>query len=324
VSGKRWVVGAGDPLVLRDLVERAGGDAQAIADGRVFVGRARATSGERNLALGDEVSISPRTVRTDGEESAGELRIVHDGGDMVAVHKPAGMVTIPDLHGAAQALSTRLARQLGVDPRDLHATSRLDREVSGLVVFTLTREAAARLATAREEGRYVRRYLAIACGKAAAIAALGADGSTGTWEFPIGRDRDARKRKVNGRDPVAASTRYAVVARGAEGGAVESTVLLALGPQTGRTHQLRLHASHVGAPLLGDRVYGGSNRLALPGGRVAALERIFLHAARITVPGAVGEPITLTDEVPEVLRETWALLGGAPDAWDRGLACSLE
>ncbi len=327
MSARRWVVGAGDPLILHELViARRWRCARAIADGRVFVGRMRATSGEQSVALGDEVSIAPAPApqrARSGDVDAGELRLLHDGGDLVAVHKPAGMVTIPDLHGAAQALSTRLARQLGMDPRDVHPTSRLDREVSGVVVFSLSREATARLAAAREEGRYARRYLAIAgpsgTGKAAA-AAIGALAVTGTWNASIGRDRDPRKRKVNGRDPVSAITRYAVVARSADG----AFALLALGPETGRTHQLRVHASHAGVPLLGDRVYGGSGRLSLPGGRVAALDRIFLHAARVTVPGAGGEPVTITDDVPASLRETWALLGGELEGWDRGLACSLD
>jgi 23S rRNA pseudouridine1911/1915/1917 synthase len=332
VSARRWVVGAGDPLTLQELVARAGGDARAVADGRVFVGRTRATSGEQSVAPGDEISIAPApTPERAASGDAGELHILHDGGDLIAVHKPAGVVTIPDLHGAAQALSTRLARQLGMDPRDLHPTSRLDREVSGVVVFSLTREATARLAVAREEGRYARRYVAIAHAIATATAtatapsvtsgkAPGALADRGTWNASIGRDRDPRKRKVNGRDPVSAVTRYAVAARSDDG----AFALLALGPETGRTHQLRLHASHAGVPLLGDRVYGGSGRLSVPGGRVAALDRIFLHAARVTVPGARGEMVTVTDEVPASLRETWALLGGEADAWDTGLACTLD
>jgi 23S rRNA-/tRNA-specific pseudouridylate synthase len=318
VSSRRWLVGAGDPLVLGALVARAGGDEQAIAEGRVFVGRARATSAEKLLTVGDEVTIGAPDVRAGGSATVDELRILHRDAELVAVHKPAGMVTIPDLHGSAQALSTRLAKIVGVDPRELHPTSRLDREVSGVVVFTLTKPAAARLTEAREQGRYRRRYLAIAHHETNARAAPTAPGASGVWDAPIGRDRDPRKRKIRGRDPVPARTRFAVIAR------ASAFALLALAPETGRTHQLRLHASDAGLPLLGDRAYGGKADLALPGGRVLALERIFLHAARITIPGRDGAPLTVTDEVPPALHETWASLGGAADAWDTALAWPFD
>ena len=324
----RWLVGAGDPELLGELVTRAGGDAQAIADGRVFVGRTRATSPGKVLAVGDEVTIARPDLRGERESAGEELRILHRDDDLVAVHKPAGMVTIPDLHGSAQALSTRLAKLLGGGAGELHATSRLDREVSGVVVFTRTKLSATRLAQAREHGRYRRRYLAMASGETSVIEALGAIGEGRSWDAPIGRDRDPRRRKIRGRDAVPARTRFAVIARVDDGGGrrshARSFVLLALAPETGRTHQLRVHASHAGAPLLGDRAYGGEAQLGLPGGRVLPTERIFLHAARITVPGADGEPLIITDEVPVALRETWAVLGGEPAAWDRGLACPLD
>ena len=70
--------------------------------------------------------------------------------------------------------------------------------------------------------------------------------------------------------------------------------MLSVEPITGRTHQIRVHASHAGAPLLGDRDYGGPTRWTLKSGKSVTLDRIALHCARVTVEGierdSVGDP----------------------------------
>jgi 23S rRNA pseudouridine1911/1915/1917 synthase len=156
----------------------------------------------------------------------------------------------------------------------------------------------------RNEHRYVRRYVALASRAPAE--------DDGTWDAAIGRAKDPRHRAVNGRDAISARTHFAVVAR------ATNAALLALAPVTGRTHQLRVHASHAGAPLLGDRTYGGPVRLTLPTGKVVSLDRIGLHAARVTVFGsAIDAPI------PTMLRETWSALGGQEGDWEKAVGRSL-
>jgi 23S rRNA pseudouridine1911/1915/1917 synthase len=178
--------------------------------------------------------------------------------------------------------------------------------VSGVVVFALERDAAERLQRLRESHAYVRRYLA--------IAARAPEASEGKWDVPIGRAKDPRHRAANGRDPAHAVTHFAVAARSA----TSPFVLLALAPVTGRTHQLRVHASHAGAPLLGDRAYGGPARATLGSGRVLAFDRIGLHAARVTIEGMV-----IDSPVPEKLRAAWLALGGDGEAWEKALTWSL-
>jgi RluA family pseudouridine synthase len=229
--------------------------------------------------------------------------------DIVAVDKPAGIPTIGDQAGEAHSLAAATARLLGVVPALLHPTSRLDRDVSGVVLFALSKAARARLAEARARGRYDRRYVALAGGAPSP--------SCGVWDLPIGRAGDPRRREVCGPDAVPARTHYAVCAQSA------AVTLLALSPATGRTHQLRVHAAHAGAPLLGDRSYGGHSRMTLEGGHVLAFHRVALHALRVTVPDARGGKFVAASPVPLELKEWWSALGGEEEAWERSAWCPL-
>ncbi len=302
----RWTVRPGDGSTVREVLARAGADADAVRDGRVFVGRTRVRSDEERVEVGDELSIAPRQ-----ESTGGDVTVLAKEGDLIAVAKPAGIPTIPDHGGASHSLVARVAKTLGLEAVRVHPTSRLDRDVSGVVVFALSKAAGERLMEARALGRYERRYLALA--KQAPAPARG------TWDSPIGRGKDPKLRVVNGRDAVPATTRYAVTAVAPAG-----VAMLAVSPQTGRTHQIRVHASNAGAPLLGDRAYGGPTRLTLPTGRVIEPGRIALHAARVVVPRPGGEPLVLLAPLPPELASLWSALGGEPAAWEVSLACDLS
>jgi len=283
-----WVVREGDGATVDAIVARAGGDATALDEGRVFVGRSRARRGD-GVNVGDTVRIAERRA------VAATVTVLHDDAGLVAVDKPAGIPTIPDSHDAEGSLLVRVARAIGVEPDALHATSRLDRGVSGVVVFAKTARAREELQDARSSGRYFRLY--------AAIAARAPSPPEGEWTARIGRARDARKRAVDGRDATDARTRYRTIASAA-------AALLAVEPVTGRTHQIRVHASHAGAPLLGDRDYGGPRSLTLSSGKVLALDRVALHCAHVRVEGRLD----VHAPIPETLRAWWTALGG-PDTW---------
>ncbi|HEY5242853.1 MAG TPA: RluA family pseudouridine synthase [Polyangiaceae bacterium] len=302
----RWTVRSGDGTTLREVLSRAGADAGAISDGRVFIGLRRARRDDELVKAGDVVHVAAPL--PDDERVA---TLLWNAEDFVAADKPAGIPTIPDHAGSAHALITAVAHALGVEPSRLHATSRLDRDVSGVVVFTRTPEAAERLARARSEGTYERRYVAVAVHAPADHA--------GAWDAPIGRALDARLRAVGGRDPVAATTRYRVVELAPRGEA-----MLAVAPVTGRTHQIRVHAAHAGAPLLGDRAYGGPSRVTLPTGRVLEPGRVALHAARVVVPGQDGSPVVVASPIPVELGTLWSALGGDAVAWEVATSCALS
>jgi 23S rRNA pseudouridine1911/1915/1917 synthase len=310
----RWTVRPGDGRTVHDVLARAGADGNAVAEGRVFVGPRRVQHERESVSAGDVVTVAvPRT----GQAPA--ARLLARAGDLVAADKPAGIPTIADHAGASHALVAAVARALGVDVSRVHPTSRLDRDVSGVVIFALSRAAAERLVRARAEGTYDRRYVA--------IAAHAPTPERGEWTAPIGRAKDPRLREVRGRRAVAATTRYAVTACAPDGAA-----LLGIAPLTGRTHQIRVHAADAGAPLLGDRTYGGPPRVTLPTGRVLEPGRIALHCARVVVPrcpgqagqgqGEPGEMVAIAPQ-PAELADLWSALGGNADAWEGAVSCAL-
>jgi RluA family pseudouridine synthase len=303
----RWTVRKGEGPTVGDVLRLARADALALGEGRVFVGRRRVKRADERVAAGDVVGVAaPR----DAVVSRAGVTVLFETDDLVAVDKPAGVPTIADHGGAAHALVALAARALSVDAESLHPTSRLDRDVSGVVVLARAPAAARRLSEARARGAYVRRYVA--------IAARAPSPLQGTWEAPIGRAPDPRKRAVGGRDPAPAVTHYATCGRTERGEA-----LLAVAPVTGRTHQIRVHASNAGAPLLGDRAYGGPSRITLPGGRVIEPRRIALHAALVSVPDSAGTTRTAASPVPDEMRALWTDLGGDAADWERALSCAV-
>lgn len=279
---------------LADLFELLGPEAEAaLAEGRLFIGRKRARDANEPVRAGDLLTIHAARTTVSGAY----LLAQHD--DVVAAFKPAGMATIPDHRGARGSLLEIVQQETGLP---LHVTSRLDVGVSGVVLFAASDDARSRLAKAREQGLYVRRYVA--------IAAQAPEPARGVWDFPIGRAPNPRQRRVGGPSATEAETLYAVVATAPSGPA-----LLAVEPQTGRTHQIRVHASHAKAPLLGDRTYGGPERLVSATGAVTRLSRIALHCAWVEVPDASGRMLHVAAEVPDELAAIWRAAGGADEAW---------
>ena len=130
--------------------------------------------------------------------------------------------------------------------------------------------------SARQRGELWRRYLGISNKRP--------EPATGEYNFSIGIDpRDPKKRRAlepnaTGEGMKHALTRYQIRA---EAGPL---CALDLYPQTGRTHQLRVHTSAAGCPLAGDVAYGGDKRITLPNGRVLTAGRVMLHCAYFRMP----------------------------------------
>ena len=232
--------------------------------------------------------------------AARALAVLGEYRGLLFVDKPAGLQTEPDAQHA-DTLITRISAQLALPTTEVHALSRLDTGVSGVVTLGLTSAARRLVGEWRAQGRFRRRYLALATGDIAV--------RTGTWSESIGRG-SGQLRRVGGRNPEAARTAYSLSASSplVERASPQQLQLLALSPHTGRTHQLRVHAAAHGLPLLGDRAYGGVSRLTFATGSVRSFDRVALHAAWVELP--LPQPLRFEALIPPELSEIWRNFGG--------------
>lgn len=217
------------------------------------------------------------------------------GGRLVAVAKPAGVAVIPARgEQAGPCLRTRVEAALGAPVWVVH---RLDRETSGVVVFARDADAHRALSLAFERREVGKTYLAFA-----ADPGLPASGRIDLPLHPArrGKSRPAQPGEAGAQ---AAATAYRVQRRWRLGGT--AVARLELAPETGRHHQIRVHLRALGAPILGDRLYGAGAPPLPPG---APCARLALHARRLVVPDPDGgAPLALVAEPPPDLAalEAW-------------------
>ena len=284
---------------LDHVLARMSGSAEALRDGRVFVDGKRVFDPLFPLEPGAFVDVFPAP-----PEQPRNLHVLSTHENLIAVMKPAGLSTIPDQRGHAASLLDAVAKALG--ERDLsrvHPTSRLDRGVSGVVVFALGKQAREIMQQARQQNRYQRHYVA--------LVAQPPTPSQGKIDAPIGRGKRPTERSVHGKNAVNSITYFQTIDR------LPQMAMVAVEPQTGRTHQIRVHLSHANAPLLGDDTYGGPRRLVLPRGAVLRFDRVALHAAWVKIAWPDGTPWHVEAPMDEVLMRWWSRAGGHPDSWNR-------
>lgn len=233
-------------------------------------------------------------------EAPPSLRLLHEDHDLVAVAKPPGVPVIAARGEPPEACLQRLLeRQLG---RRLWVVHRVDRDVSGLVLFARNPEAHRELSLAFEHRRVEKTYVALAAG---AIEPARGRLSAPLHEARKGKARPARPGETGARDAV---TDYVVRERWRREGAVVS--LLEVHPLTGRHHQIRVHLRSAAAPLLFDPLYGrGLMPPALAG---APCQRLALHARRIEVPAGGGRLVLEAPLAPDLE----ALVAWLDAGWD--------
>ncbi|HET7756817.1 MAG TPA: RluA family pseudouridine synthase, partial [Steroidobacteraceae bacterium] len=188
------------------------------------------------------------------------LRVLFEDDDVIAVDKPAGLLTQPGPGGGVSLLEL-VSQHLG---REAGLVHRLDRETSGVVVFGKHKRATSMLAAAFRDGTAKKQYVAIVSAELP---------ERGEIDLPLSRDpsRPGRWRATRKANGVPALTRYETKRSGAY-------TVVTLFPETGRTHQLRAHLTALGAPIVGDRLYGG-----------ASGARCLLHARSLTIAGRTIE-----------------------------------
>jgi 23S rRNA pseudouridine1911/1915/1917 synthase len=224
---------------------------------------------------------------------AAVLDILYEDNHCLAVAKPAG---VPSAHYAGREETLdRLAKQYLKEKYGkpgnvfLGIVHRLDKPVSGVLLFARTSKAAARLAEQFREGTVEKVYWAVVEGAV--------DRTAGSLEDWLRKDEGAGRVEVV--DPDERGARQALLhyQRKANHGGLS---WLEVRPQTGRTHQLRVQLAHHGHPVYGDTKYGSVYTFA-PGIALHAQALTFLHPVRY-------EPITLTAEVPRGWRGRFAYL----------------
>lgn len=227
-----------------------------------------------------------------------ELDILYEDNHCLGINKPAGALST-HFQGKDETLDRAAKAYLKDKYRKpgnvfLGIVHRLDKPVSGVLLFARTSKAAARLAEQFREGTVDKVYWAIAEGEV--------DTAAGTLEDWLLKNRETnRVEVVDAQTPGARQALLHYQKRGAHAG----LTWLEIRPQTGRTHQLRVQLAHHGHPIYGDAKYGSIHTFD---------QAIGLHARALTVLHPIRyEPITLTAEVPRKWRGRFAyLLQGAP------------
>jgi 23S rRNA pseudouridine1911/1915/1917 synthase len=237
-----------------------------IEAGRVAVDGARARPSQR-VAAGAEIAVDPPAATPlEALPEAIPLVVLYEDADLVVIDKPAGLVVHPAPGHASGTLVNALLHHChdlaGIGgvlrPGIVH---RLDRGTSGVLVAAKNDAAHVALAAQFKDHSIERVYIALVRGVPSA--------DTGHVERAIGRHPTDRKRmSVRTKSGRAAETHWRVAQRFAKSG----VSLLEVRPATGRTHQIRVHLSSAGLPIVGDPVYG-------KGGESFGLARPALHAA---------------------------------------------
>lgn len=221
------------------------------------------------------------------------LDVIYEDDALLVINKPAGLVVHP---AAGNQRGTLVSALLFREPEDFSGVGedatrpgivhRLDKDTSGALVIARTPDAYANLKNSFQERKVDKIYLAIANGHFKEnFAAIDA---------PIGRDpKNRQKMAVLGEGGREALTKYRVISE------YHGASLLQVRLYTGRTHQIRVHLSHIGHPVLGDGLYGGPGKSTY-----FDCGRQMLHAWKLAIPHPItGERMVFTAPTPPDFRK---------------------
>ena len=224
------------------------------------------------------------------------LDVVYEDGDVVVVNKPVGLVVHPAPGHPDGTLVNALLYHCGSSLSGINGelrpgiVHRIDRDTSGLIIAAKNDRAHLALAAQLQDHSLARTYEAVAVG--------GLKEDSGTVDAPIGRHPvDRKKMAVDPKNGRRAVTHWSVLARYPGYTHVECRL------ETGRTHQIRVHLSSIGHPLLGDAVYGAKKPVPGLAGQCLHARRLrFLHPA-------TGEAVELECPLPDWFQEILRKIG---------------
>ena len=259
---------------------------QLIEDGKVTVNSKTAAKSIK-LKQGDVVSAEiPEPTELDVTAENIPLEIVYEDDDLLVVNKPKDMVVHPAPGNYTGTLVNALMYHCGdslsgingvIRPGIVH---RIDKDTSGLLIVAKNDKAHVSLAEQIQAHSFTREYEAVVVGNFRE--------DSGTIDRPLGRSpHDRKKQAINGLNPRNAVTHYEVIERFT--GFCHCRFRL----ETGRTHQIRVHAASMGHPVAGDTVYGDAKH-------THGLQGQCLHARKIGfVHPSTGEYMEFTSDLPE-------------------------
>ncbi|MGN1389107.1 MAG: RluA family pseudouridine synthase [Bulleidia sp.] len=235
------------------------------------------------MRIGDVLTVRfPEDPRDSVKIVEEEPVILYEEEDFLAADKPAGMPVHPDHNHLEDSLGTLLKShyQKRGENFTIRPIGRLDKDVSGIVLYAGNQPAAARMSRDRAEGKLKKYYLALAEGSF--------EQSDGTIDLPIGKEEGERRRQIS-EEGKTAITHYCVLKELHCQGRPYS--LLRVWIETGRTHQIRAHMAAIGHPLLGDTLYGGRDDL---------IRRPALHCSEVILYSPFSrEEVKIHSSLPE-------------------------
>lgn len=255
----------------------------------------------------DQPTERPRSAARE-QDDAEFIRslILYEDADMMVLNKPFGLA-VQGGSGTVRHVDGLLAALTGPDGQKPRLVHRLDKDTAGCLIIAKTRLAAATLAKSFRSRAARKIYWALTAGVPRVR-----QGRVSTYlakDEPT--DADARMRVAKHGDEGAshALTYYAMVDQ-----AAQKLSWLSFKPVTGRTHQLRAHAAHIGHPIVGDPKYFSVENWELPGG---IQNRLHLLARRIVIPHPrTGRPVDVSAPLPQHMAQSWNLLGFDASRYD--------
>jgi 23S rRNA pseudouridine1911/1915/1917 synthase len=280
-----------------------------IDEGRVLVD-AVARKASHHMASGETVDVEIPPTPTAGVEAEPiPLDILYEDEDLTVINKPAGMIVHPGAGADAGTLVAALLNRFGdaglstiggpLRPGIVH---RLDKDTSGAILIARTDEAHRKLVEDFRQRRIEKTYVALLHGSI--------KGQSGSVELAIARDLRRRSRMTaRRREGREARTDWRVLLR------LKGYTLIEAGLHTGRTHQIRVHFSALGCPVVGDTLYGAPRQERAAAALLPPLNRNFLHAAHIAfVHPRTSRRIEVRAPLPPQLVDYLAALARAVQA----------